>query len=153
MTLCDSRMREVEWTVAQDLATLRPCHLHAFRFVGGLTATLRYDHLKTVALAHTAEAIEWNPQFLDFARHDGFRPERCLPGRQETKGKVERPIGYIRSHFFAGLEGEMMELEVINAQAWHWRDHRANGRVHRTTQAVPVARWPAEHLRPLAQRA
>lgn len=152
MTLCYSRLLYLEFTGSQDLATLLQCHINAFRFFGGVTATILYDNMKTVALAHTPEKIEWNPQFMDFARHYGFLPELCLPGRKETKGKVERPIGYIRSNFFAGLEAETMELEVINAQAWHWRDHRANVRVHRTTQAVPVERWQEERLRPLADR-
>ena len=152
MTLCYSRMLYLEFTVSQDLATLIQCHLNAFRFLGGTTATLLYDNMKTVALAHTPEKIEWNPQFMDFARHHGFLPELCIPGRKETKGKVERPIGYIRVNFFAGLEVQTMELEVINAQAWHWRDHRANVRIHRTTQAVPAERWKEEPLGPLAGR-
>ena len=38
--------------------------------------------------------IHWNPQFIDFASHYGFMPKLCLPGRKETKGKIERPFSY-----------------------------------------------------------
>ena len=43
-----------------------------------------------------------NAEFLRFAVHWGFMPRSCRPYRARTKGKVERPIRYIRESFFYG---------------------------------------------------
>jgi transposase len=39
----------------------------------------------------------YNPRFLAFAAHYGFRPVACRVRRPQTKGKVERPFGYVES--------------------------------------------------------
>ena len=44
-----------------------------------------------------------NAEFLRFAAHWGFLPRSCRPYRARTKGKVERPIRYVRESFFYGL--------------------------------------------------
>ena len=45
-----------------------------------------------------------NAEFLRFAAHWGFRIRACRPYRAQTKGKVERPIRYLRESFFYGRE-------------------------------------------------
>ena len=45
-----------------------------------------------------------NAEFLRFAAHWGFMPRACRPYRARTKGKVERPIRYLRESFFYGRE-------------------------------------------------
>jgi hypothetical protein len=37
--------------------------------------------------------------FLDYACHAGFLPRLCQPYRAQTKGKVERLIGYLKRSF------------------------------------------------------
>lgn len=150
MVLGYSRMMYVEFTLSQDLATVVRCHLNAFGYLGGVTDTILYDNMKTVVLSRQGEHIEWNPQFLDFARRYGFLPRLCLPGRKETKGKVERTVGYVRSSFYAGLEFE--GLEELNQRCMAWLDNVANVRVHGTTKARPLDRLAEEKLQPLAGR-
>jgi transposase len=49
------------------------------------------------ALGHTPyRAADW----LRFAAHWDFRIRACRPYRARTKGKVERPVGYVRQSFF-----------------------------------------------------
>ena len=59
-----------------------------------------------------------NAEFLRFAAHWGFRPRACRPYRAKTKGKVERPIGYVRKSFTYGrsFAGDA----DLNAQAEWW---------------------------------
>ena len=42
-------------------------------------------------------ALVRNAEFLRFAHHWGFTPRACRPYRAQTKGKVERPVRYLRS--------------------------------------------------------
>jgi hypothetical protein len=79
--------------------------------------TILYDNMKTVVLSREGNRIHWNPQFMDFASHYGFMPKLCLPGRKETKGKVERPFSYIRSSFFRGTQ--FSNLADVNEKGWN----------------------------------
>lgn len=147
-----SRVLYGEFTVSEDLPTLVQCHLNAFRYVGGIPREILYDHMKTVVLEWHRERIDWNPQFADFAKTFGFERRLCRPRRAQTKGKIERPFGYIQESFFAGLDLAQLTLDDLNAQFRQWLDHTANPRVHRTTQCVPFERLKEEHLLPLPDR-
>ena len=147
-----SRVLYAEFTVSEDLTALVQCHLNAFRYVGGLPHELLYDQMKTVVLSWSPDHIEWNPQFADFAKTFGFDPRVCRPRRAQTKGKIERPFGYLADSFFAGLDIEHLTLDELNAQLRHWLDHIANMRVHRTTQCVPFDRLKEEKLLPVLDR-
>ena len=147
-----SRVLYAEFTVSEDLPTLMQCHQNAFRYVGGIPRELLYDQMKTVVLSWSPDHVEWNPQFADFAKTFGFEPRVCRPRRAQTKGKIERPFGYIGDSFFAGLDIEHHTLDGLNAQLRDWLDHIANTRVHRTTQCVPFERLKEEKLLPVPDR-
>ena len=104
MVLGYSRALYMEFNHSQNLVSLGQAHINAFRYFGGVTDTVLYDNMKTVVLSREGDRIHWNPKFMDFASHYGFIPRLCLPGRKETKGKIERPFSYIRSSFFRGTE-------------------------------------------------
>ena len=92
-----------------------------------------------------------NADFLRFAAHWGFRPRACRPYRAQTKGKVERPIRYIRNNFFYGRE--FLNDEDLNEQARLWLEGTANRRWHGTTRERPVDRFERDEqqaLLPLA---
>lgn len=152
MVLAYSRALYLEFTTSTDTGTFLRCHINAFRFFGGVTEEILYDNLRSVVKGRdeTGRPI-FNPRFEDFAGYYGFRPRACLPYQPRTKGKVERPVGYIRSNFFQGRE--VSDLADLNHQAAHWRDTVANVRVHATTQVQPVAHLAEEELRPLDGRA
>jgi transposase len=60
-----------------------------------------------------------NSEFLRFAAHWGFRPRACRPYRAKTKGKVERPIWYLRQSFFYGRT--FLNDKDLNEQSERWR--------------------------------
>ena len=148
-----SRVLYAEFTVSEDLPTLVQCHLNAFRYVGGIPREMLYDQMKTVVswrgVPSTSNGIRSSP--ISRRRLD-FDPRVCRPRRAQTKGKIERPFGYIGESFFAGLDLEHLTLDELNAQLRHWLDHIANTRVHRTTQCVPFERLKEENLLPLPDR-
>lgn len=95
-----------------------------------------------------------NPEFLHFAAHWGFRIRACRPYRARTKGKVERPTGYLRSDFRYGRT--FLGDADLADQGTRWLTEVANARVHGTTGRVPQHVSDEEeraHLRPLAARA
>jgi len=144
MVLGYSRTLYIEFSHSQNLVSLGQSHVNAFRYFGGVTDSILYDNMKTVVLSREGNRIHWNPHFMDFASHYGFMPKLCLPGRKETKGKIERPFSYIRSSFFRGTE--FSSLTDVNEKGWNWLDTVANTRIHGTTQEIPFDRLKAENL-------
>ena len=57
------------------------------------------------------------PGFLDYARHAGFLPRLCQPYRAQTKGKVERFIGYLKRSFWVPFVASMRQAGVEARQA------------------------------------
>jgi len=90
---------------------------------------------------------------MRFAAHWEFRIRACRPYRAKTKGKVERPIGYVRESFFYGRH--FLNDADLNARALSWVERTANVRMHRTIAEVPRARFERDErvlLKPLALR-
>ena len=149
MTLGWSRASYLEFTVSTDAAWWLRCHLHAFRYLGGVPQVVLHDNLKTAVLERKVDgAIHWNPRYLDFAHYYGFAPKACRPYRAQTKGKVESGIRYVRGNFWPGLR--YFDLEDLNEQAKGWLDLTANVRVHGTTGEVPFERLAQEPLQSMA---
>ena len=152
-----SRLLWLKFYPRQTLATVITGLEEAFAYLGGVPTELLFDQLKAVIAddqrADGGKLLE-NAEFLRFAAHWGFRIRACRPYRAQTKGKVERPIRYVRSNFVYGRE--FVGDADLDAQCRAWLDGVANVRVHRTTQCVPRVRFETEerlHLQPLAERA
>ena len=151
-----SRLLWLKFYPRQTLATVITGLEEAFAFIGGVPTELLFDQMKAVIVdderADGGKLLE-NPEFLRFASHWGFRIRACRPYRAQTKGKVERPIRYVRSNFFYGRE--FIGDADLDAQRLAWLDGVANVRTHRTTRCVPRVRFETEermHLQPLAER-
>ncbi len=147
MTLGWSRAMYLEYTVSADLAWFLRCHVHAFRYLGGVARVILHDNLKTAVLERVGGSIHFHPQYLDFAGYYGFSPRACQPYRAQTKGKVESGVKYVRGNFWVGLR--YTDLDDLNSQARQWLDTVANVRVHGTTGQVPLERLGREHLEPI----
>ena len=151
MVLGYSRMRFVTFSHSMDLHALMRCHIEAFHYFGGQTRELLYDNLKTVITQpRTAETpAVVNSAFADFAGYYGFSVGACAPYRAQTKGKVERLVGYVKNNFLLGRE--FAELEEMKRAGLAWCDE-VNGRVHGTTHKVPAEELRKEGLIPIAGR-
>jgi transposase len=128
----------------------------AFSFFGGVPAELLFDQMGAVITEDRRDeggSLVENAEFLRFAHHWGFRVRACRPYRAKTKGKVERPIRYVRESFFYGRT--FLNDADLNAQAEHWLSHLANVRCHGTTHERPIDRFTRDELatlQPLAGR-
>ena len=128
----------------------------AFERFGGVPRELLFDQMRAVVLSDDRTAggeLVLNAEFLRFAAHWGFMPRSCRPYRAQTKGKVERPIRYLRESFFYGRE--FAGDGDLNDQAARWVDGTANVRRHGTTGERPVDRFERDErhvLGPLAGR-
>jgi hypothetical protein len=84
----------------------------------------------------------YNPRFLAFATHYGFRPVACRVRRPQTKGKVERPFHYVETSLLNGRTFRTL-AHLNEVTAW-WLQNVADVRSHRETRATPLARHATE---------
>lgn len=149
MTLGYSRAIYLEFTVSMDIEHFLQGQINAFRYFGGVPEEVLVDNLKSAVLWREGTKVGWNPRYLDFAAHYGFIPSACWPYRPQTKGKVEKTVGYVRGNFWAGIH--FTDLADLNEQARVWIDEVANRRLHQTTRAIPFERLVEErrHLTPI----
>jgi transposase len=151
-----SRLLWLQFYSRQTMAVLTRGLEGAFAFFGGVPSELLFDQMKAVIIEDEREVggrLLENPEFVRFAAHWGFRIRACRPYRAKTKGKVERPIGYVRQSFFYGRT--FLNDADLNAQALSWMAQTANVRIHRTTAEAPRARFDRDErilLKPLALR-
>ena len=148
-TLGWSRMAYVEFCDDERVETLIACHERAFLAFGGVPHEVLYDNMKTVVLERNTYgrgAHRFHPGFLDFIKHAGALPRLCQPYRAQTKGKVERFIGYLKRSFWVPFVATMRQAgltpdkHAANAAVARWLREVANARVHATTQEVPGER-------------
>lgn len=137
MVLGYSRMLYIEFTLSQKFGTFVRCMERALEFFGGVTLCDIFDNMKTVVLEHRPPHDPvFNPQMLSYAAARGFALHACNPGSGHEKGRVERPIGFVRRRFWPGRR--FSDLADLNRQALVWRDTYANPREHETTGKVPA---------------
>ncbi len=144
-----SRRQYLRFVEAQDFPTTLQEHVRAFEHLSGVAATCLYDNMKVVVSGHDGEIPIYNPRFLAFATHYGFRPLACPRRRPQTKGKVERQFFYVETNLLNGRT--FRSLAHLNEVAAGWLNDTADARVHRQTGQSPRERHAAEvpHLIPL----
>lgn len=143
MVLGFSRAMYVRFTTSMRMAELIACHQAAFAYLGGWPIEILYDNMKQVRVGPG----KLNEAFMDFAAHHGFAVKTCRAYRPRTKGKVERPVDYLKDNFLAGRS--FAGIDDLNAQVRHWLDHTANVRIHGTTGVRPNERLLEETLTPV----
>lgn len=149
-----SRLLWLRFYRRQDMATLLRGLEEAFAYFGGVPRELLFDQMKAVItrdLRLLGGQLVVNEEFLRFAAHWSFRARACRPYRAQTKGKVERPIRYVRENLVYGRDftGDAHLEEELR----RWLE-RANSRRHATTGEAPRLRFERDEgmlLMPLAQ--
>jgi transposase len=131
-----SRRQYLRFVEAQDMATTLREHVRAFAHLGGVAATCLYDNMKVVVSGHEDDVPIYNPRFLAFATHYGFRPMACRVRRPQTKGKVERPFYYVETSLFNGRSFE--SLKHLNEITDWWLAQVADVRELRAAGKTPL---------------
>ena len=142
MVLGFSRKMYVEFIDRCTLANFLKCHQKAFEFFGGIPAEILYDNMKNVVIKKLVGKVVWNASFLAFCMHYGFKPLTTPAYAPWAKGKVERPIGYIRKSFWLGYE--FYNLKESNKNVMEWLKEVADERIHGTTREKVEDRFGKE---------
>lgn len=152
MALGFSRHKYVEFIEKCTMTAFLDCHKNAFGYFGGVPGEILYDNMKNVVIRHHVGHVEFNETILDFAAHYGFKPVACPPYSPWYKGKVERPIQYVRERFWRGYH--YINNECLNRDILRWLDTVASIRIHGTTKQKVIDRFVVErpHLGELPNR-
>ena len=137
-----SRLLWLRFYRSQTMAILTSSLERAFERFGGVPDELLFDQMRAVVLSDDRLAggeLILNTMFLRFAAHWGFRARSCRPYRARTKGKVERPIRYLRDSFFYARR--FANDADLNEQAQRWLEQTANVRRQGTTGERPLDRF------------
>lgn len=129
MTLCD---------LENTLRALRGM----YETIGGVPLRTTSDNTKVFALKADKYEPLLNPAYERFAAHYGTTIECLAPRSPEHKGKVERPVPYIR-RLLEAYSGDRNDVEAIQK----YLDRKleiANLRRHGTTGEKPIDRFNDE---------
>jgi transposase len=137
-----SRRQYLHFVESMDLPTTLREHVRAFHHLGGVARTCLYDNFKAVVLRHDADGAFYNPKFLAFATHYGFRPQACRVRRPQTKGKVERHFFYVEKSLLNGRTFDT--LEHLNEVTASWLNEVADVRILHDFKEAPLQRHVRE---------
>jgi transposase len=137
-----SRRQYLRWVESMDLPTTLREHVHAFHHLGGVARVCLYDNFKAVVLRHDADGAFYNPKFLAFATHYGFRPQACRVRRPQTKGKVERQFHFVEVSLLNGRTFDT--LDHLNEVTNEWLTNVADVRNLRDFKESPLERHTVE---------
>ena len=137
-----SRAMYVEFVERCTLEIFMECHIRAFQHVGGVPAEVLYDNMKNVVIGRENGKPRFNVEFFHFAHHYGFTPRLCPPYSPWVKGKVERPMNYIRESFWRGYS--FVSLAQANRDVMRWKRETADQRIHGTFREQIEKRWEEE---------
>ena len=148
-----SRRQYLRFVERQDFETTVREHIRAFQQLRGVAATCLYDNMKVVVSGFDGLEPIYNPRFLAFATHYGFKSWACRPRRGQTKGKIERPFSYAENSLLNGRT--FQSLAHLNDVTQWWLEHVSDVHLHRTTNQRPLDRHAEElpYLIPLPARA
>jgi transposase len=124
------------------LQSFMDAHIQAFNYLGGIPMEMLYDNMKHVVISRSGSQTVFNVEFSHFANHYAFKPVACPPYSPWVKGKVERPVDYIRESFWRGYT--FTTIEQANRDLLTWLTETANRRKHGTHRQMVDMRWQQE---------
>ncbi len=137
-----SRGMYVEFVERCSLESFMDCHIKAFHYLKGVPSEVLYDNMKNVVIGKENGKAVFNNEFFHFAHHYGFQPKLCPPYSPWVKGKVERPMDYIRERFWRGYAFE--STNKASKDIIEWLNETANRRIHGTHHQPVNERWEQE---------
>ena len=115
-TLPYSQYSYVEGTLSMDQTDWLNCHIHMFKYFGGVPRQLICDNLKTGVIKHPREGeIILNESYLNLAEHYGIVIMPTGVRKPKEKASVEGTVGKIATAIIASLrDTEFHSLYELN---------------------------------------
>jgi len=145
-----SRFRFVRVAADQRQPTTLALLAECFAVIGGVPAVVLADRIACLRGPIVADRVVAHPNYVRFATHYGFRPDWCEAADPQSKGVVERLVGYAQTDLVVPAAAGWSSVAEANTAAREWCDE-VNAAVHSEIAAAPVARLAEEVkvLRPL----
>jgi transposase len=141
MVLGYSRQLYGEYLTRCDMVSFLDAHQRAFAAFGGVPAEVLYDRMRNVFLRRLAGKTEFTQGLLTLADHYGFSPRVAPAYAPWVKGKVERPMDFIREGFWRGYG--FTDPDAANRDLGAFLEEKAQ-RIHGTTGERVCDRFQAE---------
>ena len=131
MILGFSRGMYCEYLDKCDMISFLDAHQRAFQYLGGVPAQILYDRMRNVFIRKLSGKPQFTQGLMTLANHYGFTPDVCPAYSPWVKGKIERPMDFIRESFWRGYA--FTSRETANRDLLSWLSEKAE-RVHGTTR-------------------
>jgi transposase len=130
------------FTLGRTVGDLRPALAGCLERLGGVPEALVFDNDASIVAAREHGRARLHDEVLGLLGALRTRAIVARPGQPETKGSVERTIGYLETSFLPlRTFGSLADLQ---AQHDAWRSEVAVGRHLRRTGTTVTGRWAVE---------
>lgn len=141
MVLGFSRATYCEFMSRCDMTSFLNAHQRAFAYFGGVPKEILYDRMRNVFIKKLAGKTIFTQGLMTLADHYGFTPEVAPAYCPFVKGKVERPIDFIREGFWRGYL--FSDIEAANRDLISFLEEKSQ-RIHGTTKQKVADRFISE---------
>ncbi len=141
MILGYSRKLYAELIEHCDMPSFLDCHIHAFHYFGGVPNEILYDRMKNVFVGMQDGKATMTKSMVGFALHYHFKPSLCPGYAPWVKGKIERPMSFIREGFWRGYY--FTNIDQANRDLLDWLKQK-DERIHGTTKEQVTTRFERE---------
>ncbi|WP_042436044.1 IS21 family transposase, partial [Streptacidiphilus anmyonensis] len=118
MVLAASRHMFVRPVLKMDQQAWCAAHVAAFEYFGGVPARLVPDNLRTGVERPDLYDPKINRAYAELAEHYGALVDPARSRKPRDKGRVERPMPYIRDSWWRGREFTSIEQMQRAAERW-----------------------------------
>jgi hypothetical protein len=137
-----SRFRFVRVADNEKATTTFGLLAECFEQLGGVPKTVLADRMGCLKSGVVANVVVPTSDYVRFATHYGFRPDFCEAADPESKGMVERLVGYAKQDLMVPQQ-PFDDLTTANEAAAVWCAE-VNTTTHSEICAVPVERLAVE---------
>lgn len=135
MVLGYSRKPFTMITTSMKSNVLLKCHIEAFKYFNAVPHEILYDNMKTAFVLSNEGRWCVNRKLQQFANHYGFIAKRCKVRRPQTKGKVERAIGFMSTNFLPRIIWDEHDLDGINDKVIRWMKNIGDRKINEFNQS------------------
>ena len=141
MVLGFSRGMYCEFLEKCNMTSFLDAHQRAFAYLGGVPMEILYDRMKNVYIGKFAGKDKFTQGLMNLANHYSFTPIAAPAYSPWVKGKVERPMDFLRESFWRGYE--FIDMRTTNLDLVDFLEKKSL-RIHGTTRERVCDRLEAE---------